>query len=94
MFISGLLQFVVAHLESENSSLHYVQYKAEVQVVAGLIYTLKYRGNDESGACKVSEQPLYFVVFLFLEKLSLTSLIECLIRALGHFHCVLGRVST
>lgn len=46
-------QFAADHLEAENSSLTYVQVKAEVQVVAGLMYTLHYEGKDGEGVCKV-----------------------------------------
>lgn len=48
------LQYVAKHLTEENTSLHYVQYHAEVQVVAGIIYTLKYKGNNDDGECQVS----------------------------------------
>ena len=41
-------------MKYDDSSLDYVQYNASVQVVAGLIYTLTYKGFDESGACQVS----------------------------------------
>lgn len=44
-------------LKNDDSSLDYVQYDAKVQVVAGLIYTLKYKGFDDSGACQVSLAP-------------------------------------
>lgn len=56
--IFNFFQYVAAHLETENTTgLHYVQYKAEVQVVAGIMYTLKYKGNNEDGVCEVSTAP-------------------------------------
>ncbi|CAM9142730.1 unnamed protein product [Hapterophycus canaliculatus] len=45
-------KFAADHLAAENSSLTYVQLKAEVQVVAGLMYTLHYEGKDADGVCK------------------------------------------
>lgn len=47
------VQFALAHLESRNSNLHFEQTHADVQVVAGLMYTLMYSGNDGNGVCQV-----------------------------------------
>lgn len=46
-------QFALSALGASNSDLHFVQCKAEVQVVAGLRYILYFKGNDESGTCQV-----------------------------------------
>ncbi|CAM9329853.1 unnamed protein product [Scytosiphon promiscuus] len=50
--LNDVSKFAADHLEAENSSLSYVQVKAEVQVVAGLMYTLYYEGKDAEGVCK------------------------------------------
>lgn len=42
------------HLKTEHPEVTYVLVKAEVQVVAGLKYTLHYEGDDAEGVCKVS----------------------------------------
>ncbi|CAM9128267.1 unnamed protein product [Ascophyllum nodosum] len=50
--LAEVSQFASDHLAEENSGLHYVQMNAKVQVVAGLIYTLRYNGNDDDGVCQ------------------------------------------
>eukprot|EP00903_Cladosiphon_okamuranus_P009288 g8862.t1 len=50
--LSEVSQFAADHLKGLNSGLTYIQVKAEVQVVAGMVYTLHYKGNDSEGACK------------------------------------------
>ncbi|CAN0434448.1 unnamed protein product [Ectocarpus sp. 12 AP-2014] len=47
----ALWQFAAEYLTEQNSELTYIQVKAEVQVVAGMMYTLHYRGNDAAGDC-------------------------------------------
>lgn len=61
-----LSQFAVAYLSEANSGLHFVQINAKVQVVAGLLYTLHYKGNDDDGVCQVRQQlPLIFHLVVF-----------------------------
>ena len=39
---------------ADSSGLHFVLVKAELQVVAGLMYTLRYKGNVGNGVCQVT----------------------------------------
>ncbi|CAM9462164.1 unnamed protein product [Ectocarpus fasciculatus] len=55
--LSEVTEFAAEHLKEQNSELTYIQVKAEVQVVAGMMYTLQYRGNDAAGEC-VEERTL------------------------------------
>ncbi|CAN0275473.1 unnamed protein product [Ectocarpus sp. 6 AP-2014] len=49
--LSEVTEFAAEYLTEQNSELTYIQVKAEVQVVAGMMYTLRYRGNDAAGEC-------------------------------------------
>ncbi|CAM9558349.1 unnamed protein product [Choristocarpus tenellus] len=52
--LEDVTEFAINHLESRNEDgdLHFVRYKALMQVVSGLKYTLFFRGNDSEGTCQ------------------------------------------
>ncbi|CAM9729518.1 unnamed protein product [Laminaria digitata] len=50
--LANVDEFARGHLLAESDGLHFVLFKAEVQVVAGLMYTLQYKGSDGNGDCQ------------------------------------------
>ncbi|CAN0137936.1 unnamed protein product [Discosporangium mesarthrocarpum] len=51
--LEDITQFALAHLEKRNSGsgTHFVRYRATLQVVSGLKYTLFFKANDKEGNC-------------------------------------------